>query len=133
MADAKIDAEITGREKTIYSVYRKMRDKQLSFSQVLDVRFSRRRRQPARLLYVHRRCTRCKPVPGKFKDYIAIPKINGYQSLHTTLVGPFGAPIEFQVRTRKMHEIAEAGSPRTGCTRTAARISATCRSARTSG
>ncbi|KWF29389.1 RelA/SpoT family protein [Burkholderia pseudomultivorans] len=111
MADAKIDAEITGREKTIYSVYRKMRDKQLSFSQVLDVYGFR--------VVVENPldCYTCigalhalyKPVPGKFKDYIAIPKINGYQSLHTTLVGPFGAPIEFQVRTRKMHEIAEAG------------------------
>ena len=135
MADAKIDAEITGREKTIYSVYRKMRDKQLSFSQVLDVYGFRV------VVDSPLDCYTCigalhalyKPVPGKFKDYIAIPKINGYQSLHTTLVGPFGAPIEFQVRTRKMHEIAEAGSPRTGCTRTAARISATCRSARTSG
>ncbi|KVM07390.1 guanosine-3',5'-bis(diphosphate) 3'-pyrophosphohydrolase [Burkholderia ubonensis] len=111
MADAKIDAEITGREKTIYSIYRKMRDKQLSFSQVLDVYGFR--------VVVENPldCYTCigalhalyKPVPGKFKDYIAIPKINGYQSLHTTLVGPFGAPIEFQVRTRKMHEIAEAG------------------------
>ncbi|KVZ60922.1 RelA/SpoT family protein [Burkholderia ubonensis] len=111
MVDAKIDAEITGREKTIYSIYRKMRDKQLSFSQVLDVYGFR--------VVVENPldCYTCigalhalyKPVPGKFKDYIAIPKINGYQSLHTTLVGPFGAPIEFQVRTRKMHEIAEAG------------------------
>ncbi|MBN3749316.1 bifunctional (p)ppGpp synthetase/guanosine-3',5'-bis(diphosphate) 3'-pyrophosphohydrolase [Burkholderia sp. AU31624] len=111
MADAKIDAEITGREKTIYSVYRKMRDKQLSFSQVLDVYGFRV------VVDSPLDCYTCigalhalyKPVPGKFKDYIAIPKINGYQSLHTTLVGPFGAPIEFQVRTRKMHEIAEAG------------------------
>ncbi len=109
--DAKLDAEITGREKTIYSIYRKMRDKQLSFSQVLDVYgFRVVVEQPLS-------CYTCigalhalyKPVPGKFKDYIAIPKINGYQSLHTTLVGPFGAPIEFQVRTRTMHEIAEAG------------------------
>ncbi|MDN7969544.1 bifunctional (p)ppGpp synthetase/guanosine-3',5'-bis(diphosphate) 3'-pyrophosphohydrolase [Burkholderia multivorans] len=111
MADAKLDAEITGREKTIYSIYRKMRDKQLSFSQVLDV-YGFRVVVDSLL-----DCYTCigalhalyKPVPGKFKDYIAIPKINGYQSLHTTLVGPFGAPIEFQVRTRKMHEIAEAG------------------------
>lgn len=111
VADAKIDAEITGREKTIYSIYRKMRDKQLSFSRVLDVYGFR--------VVVENPldCYTCigalhalyKPVPGKFKDYIAIPKINGYQSLHTTVVGPFGAPIEFQVRTRKMHEIAEAG------------------------
>ncbi|WP_179402683.1 RelA/SpoT family protein [Burkholderia guangdongensis] len=111
VVDAKIDAEITGREKTIYSIYRKMRDKQLSFSQVLDVYGFR--------VVVENPldCYTCigalhalyKPVPGKFKDYIAIPKVNGYQSLHTTLVGPFGAPIEFQVRTRKMHEIAEAG------------------------
>ncbi|MBY4865741.1 bifunctional (p)ppGpp synthetase/guanosine-3',5'-bis(diphosphate) 3'-pyrophosphohydrolase [Burkholderia sp. Bp9017] len=111
MTDAKIGAEITGREKTIYSIYRKMRDKQLSFSQVLDVYGFRV------VVESPLDCYTCigalhalyKPVPGKFKDYIAIPKINGYQSLHTTLVGPFGAPIEFQVRTRKMHEIAEAG------------------------
>ncbi|WP_063548506.1 RelA/SpoT family protein [Burkholderia territorii] len=111
MGDAKLDAEITGREKTIYSIYRKMRDKQLSFSQVLDVYGFRV------VVESPLDCYTCigalhalyKPVPGKFKDYIAIPKINGYQSLHTTLVGPFGAPIEFQVRTRKMHEIAEAG------------------------
>ncbi|UVS83597.1 bifunctional (p)ppGpp synthetase/guanosine-3',5'-bis(diphosphate) 3'-pyrophosphohydrolase [Burkholderia glumae] len=111
VVDAKLDAEITGREKTIYSIYRKMRDKQLSFSQVLDV-------YGFRVVVEHPlECYTCigalhalyKPVPGKFKDYIAIPKVNGYQSLHTTVVGPFGAPIEFQVRTRKMHEIAEAG------------------------
>lgn len=98
-------------KKTIYSIYRKMRDKQLSFSQVLDV-------YGFRVVVEHPlECYTCigalhalyKPVPGKFKDYIAIPKMNGYQSLHTTVVGPFGAPIEFQVRTRKMHEIAEAG------------------------
>ncbi|MEX3606472.1 MAG: bifunctional (p)ppGpp synthetase/guanosine-3',5'-bis(diphosphate) 3'-pyrophosphohydrolase [Burkholderia sp.] len=111
VGEAKLDAEIMGREKTIYSIYRKMRDKQLSFSQVLDV-------YGFRVVVEHAlECYTCigalhalyKPVPGKFKDYIAIPKMNGYQSLHTTVVGPFGAPIEFQVRTRKMHEIAEAG------------------------
>ncbi|GLU30342.1 bifunctional (p)ppGpp synthetase/guanosine-3',5'-bis(diphosphate) 3'-pyrophosphohydrolase [Trinickia caryophylli] len=111
IGDAHIDAEVTGREKTIYSIYKKMRDKQLSFSQVLDVYGFRV------VVGSALECYTCigalhalyKPVPGKFKDYIAIPKVNGYQSLHTTLVGPFGAPIEFQVRTRKMHEIAEAG------------------------
>ncbi|MEX3548564.1 MAG: bifunctional (p)ppGpp synthetase/guanosine-3',5'-bis(diphosphate) 3'-pyrophosphohydrolase [Burkholderia sp.] len=111
VGEAKLEAEIMGREKTIYSIYRKMRDKHLSFSQVLDV-------YGFRVVVEHAlECYTCigalhalyKPVPGKFKDYIAIPKMNGYQSLHTTVVGPFGAPIEFQVRTRKMHEIAEAG------------------------
>jgi GTP diphosphokinase / guanosine-3',5'-bis(diphosphate) 3'-diphosphatase len=111
IADAKIMADVTGREKTIFSIYKKMRDKQLSFSQVLDVYGFRV------VVDTALECYTCigalhalyKPVPGKFKDYIAIPKVNGYQSLHTTLVGPFGAPIEFQIRTRKMHEIAEAG------------------------
>ncbi|RKP56606.1 RelA/SpoT family protein [Pararobbsia silviterrae] len=111
LGDAKIQADVTGREKTIFSIYQKMRDKQLSFSQVLDVYgFRVVVEQPLE-------CYMCvgalhalyKPVPGKFKDYIAIPKVNGYQSLHTTLVGPFGTPIEFQIRTRKMHEIAESG------------------------
>jgi len=111
IADAKIDAEVNGREKTIYSIYKKMRDKQLSFSQVLDVYGFRVVVESALECYTCIGALHAlyKPVPGKFKDYIAIPKVNGYQSLHTTLVGPFGAPIEFQVRTRKMHEIAEAG------------------------
>jgi len=108
---ANLGAEVTGREKTLYSIYLKMRDKQLSFSQVLDVYGFRV------VVESPLDCYTCigvlhslyKPVPGKFKDYIAIPKMNGYQSLHTTLVGPFGTPIEFQVRTHRMHEIAEAG------------------------
>ncbi|WP_233863976.1 RelA/SpoT family protein [Paraburkholderia adhaesiva] len=111
IAEAKINAEVTGREKTIFSIYKKMRDKQLSFSQVLDVYGFRVVVESALECYTCIGALHAlyKPVPGKFKDYIAIPKVNGYQSLHTTLVGPFGAPIEFQVRTRKMHEIAEAG------------------------
>ncbi|CAH2804005.1 MAG: Guanosine-3',5'-bis(diphosphate) 3'-pyrophosphohydrolase (EC / GTP pyrophosphokinase (EC, (p)ppGpp synthetase II [uncultured Caballeronia sp.] len=111
IANAKINAEVTGREKTIYSIYKKMRDKQLSFSQVLDVYGFRVVVESALECYTCIGALHAlyKPVPGKFKDYIAIPKVNGYQSLHTTLVGPFGAPIEFQIRTRKMHEIAEAG------------------------
>ena len=110
-AEAHIDAEVTGREKTIFSIYKKMRDKQLSFSQVLDVYGFRIVVNSALESYTCIGVLHAlyKPVPGKFKDYIAIPKVNGYQSLHTTLVGPFGAPVEFQVRTRKMHEIAEAG------------------------
>ncbi|MCG1053881.1 bifunctional (p)ppGpp synthetase/guanosine-3',5'-bis(diphosphate) 3'-pyrophosphohydrolase [Mycetohabitans sp. B5] len=111
LADAKIDADVTGREKTIYSIYRKMRDKQLSFSQVLDVYGFRVVVDTPMECYMTVGVLHSlyKPVPGKFKDYIAIPKVNGYQSLHTTLVGPFGTPIEFQIRTLKMHEIAEAG------------------------
>ncbi|WP_081463727.1 RelA/SpoT family protein [Candidatus Glomeribacter gigasporarum] len=111
LSSAQIDCEVTGREKTIYSIYKKMRDKQRSFSQVLDVYGVRI------VVKAPLECYLCmgalhalyKPVPGKIKDYIAVPKINGYQSLHTTLVGPFGMPIEFQLRTRKMHAIAEAG------------------------
>ena len=111
LLDSKVKADVTGREKTIFSIYRKMRDKQLSFSQVLDVYGFRV------VVGSALECYTCigvlhalyKPVPGKFKDYIAIPKVNGYQSLHTTLVGPFGTPIEFQIRTDKMHEIAESG------------------------
>ncbi|MCS6764824.1 MAG: bifunctional (p)ppGpp synthetase/guanosine-3',5'-bis(diphosphate) 3'-pyrophosphohydrolase [Candidatus Protistobacter heckmanni] len=111
LAEAGIKAELSGREKTLYSIYRKMRDKHLSFSQVLDV-YGFRVVVESRLdcyaavgvlhgIY--------KPLPGKFKDYIAIPKVNGYQSLHTLLIGPFGMPVEFQIRTHAMHEIAEAG------------------------
>jgi guanosine-3',5'-bis(diphosphate) 3'-pyrophosphohydrolase len=111
IVDAQLKAEVSGREKTIFSIYKKMRDKQLSFSQVLDVYGFRVVVDSALECYTCIGALHAlyKPVPGKFKDYIAIPKVNGYQSLHTTLVGPFGAPVEFQVRTRKMHEIAEAG------------------------
>ena len=110
-AKANLDVDLRGREKTLYSIYKKMRMKHVSFSQVLDV-------------YAFRvtvgsidECYRAlgimhslyKPMPGKFKDYIAIPKLNGYQSLHTTLLGPSGVPVEFQIRTTDMHAVAEAG------------------------
>ncbi|QWD95763.1 bifunctional (p)ppGpp synthetase/guanosine-3',5'-bis(diphosphate) 3'-pyrophosphohydrolase [Polynucleobacter sp. MG-6-Vaara-E2] len=110
-AKANLEADLRGREKTLYSIYNKMRSKHVSFSQVLDV-------------YAFRvtvgsidECYRAlgvlhsffKPMPGKFKDYIAIPKLNGYQSLHTTLLGPSGVPVEFQIRTTDMHAVAEAG------------------------
>ncbi|MEY3224472.1 MAG: hypothetical protein RL565_662 [Pseudomonadota bacterium] len=113
MAFAKADLEVDlqGREKTLFSIYNKMRSKHLSFSQVLDVYAFR--------VTVHSidECYRAlgilhslyKPMPGKFKDYIAIPKLNGYQSLHTTLLGPSGVPVEFQIRTGDMHAVAEAG------------------------
>src|SRR5208283_4544401 len=106
-----IAATVTGREKTAYSVYKKMRQKHYSFSQVFDIYGVRVLVKDATACYaalgvLHRMY---KPIPGKFKDYVAIPKGNGYQSLHTTLFGPFGAPVEVQIRTREMHKIAEAG------------------------
>jgi len=110
-AKADLEVDIRGREKTLYSIYNKMRSKHVSFSQVLDVYAFR--------VTVHNidECYRAlgilhslfKPMPGKFKDYIAIPKLNGYQSLHTTLLGPSGVPVEFQIRTGDMHAVAEAG------------------------
>jgi GTP diphosphokinase / guanosine-3',5'-bis(diphosphate) 3'-diphosphatase len=106
-----MSVRILGREKTLYSVYRKMDTKHLSFSQVTDIYGFR---------IVVPELTDCytglgvlhqlyKPLPGKFRDYVAIPKVNGYQSLHTTLIGPFGTNIEFQLRTHAMDVVAESG------------------------
>ena len=108
---AAITVHISGREKTLYSIYRKMDDKHLSFAQVTDIYGFRVVVDSLSACYtalgvLHQQY---KPLPGKFKDYIAIPKINGYQSLHTTLVGPFGTNIEFQMRTEAMHVVAESG------------------------
>jgi GTP pyrophosphokinase len=110
-AKSNLEVDLQGREKTLFSIYNKMRSKHLTFSQVLDVYAFR--------VTVHSidECYRAlgilhalyKPMPGKFKDYIAIPKLNGYQSLHTTLLGPSGVPVEFQIRTSDMHAVAEAG------------------------
>jgi GTP diphosphokinase / guanosine-3',5'-bis(diphosphate) 3'-diphosphatase len=107
----KIAVQISGREKTLYSIYRKMDEKHLSFAQVTDIYGFRIIVDRLNACYtamgvLHQHY---KPLPGKFKDYIAIPKINGYQSLHTTLVGPFGTNIEFQMRTEAMHVVAESG------------------------
>jgi guanosine-3',5'-bis(diphosphate) 3'-pyrophosphohydrolase len=102
---------IAGREKTLYSIYRKMDEKHLSFAQVTDI-YGFRVIVPTvldcytALGILHQMY---KPVPGKFKDHIAIPKLNGYQSLHTTLVGPSGVNVEFQMRTEAMHVVAESG------------------------
>ncbi|THF60329.1 RelA/SpoT family protein [Pseudothauera rhizosphaerae] len=106
-----ISADVQGREKHLFSIYRKMVEKHLSFSQVLDIYGFRVivRDVPGCYLALGALHAMYKPVPGKFKDYIAIPKANGYQSLHTTLIGPFGTPVEVQIRTREMHHIAEAG------------------------
>jgi guanosine-3',5'-bis(diphosphate) 3'-pyrophosphohydrolase len=111
LAKENVLAIVSGREKTIYSVYKKMREKRYTFAQVFDI-------YGVRILVADK--TNCyaalgvlhelyKPIPGKFKDYVAIPKANGYQSLHTTLFGPFGTPLEVQIRTHDMHRVAEAG------------------------
>ena len=106
-----IVAEVQGREKHLYGIYRKMVEKHLSFSQVLDIYGFRVivKDVPSCYLALGALHSMYKPVPGKFKDYLAIPKANGYQSLHTTLIGPFGMPVEVQIRTREMHHIAETG------------------------
>lgn len=102
---------VYGREKRVYSAYRKMRDKHLSMAELTDVYAFRIIVASVDTCYrvlgtVH---NLYKPVPGRFKDYIAIPKANGYQSLHTLLFGPQGLPIEIQIRTQEMHHVAEEG------------------------
>ena len=111
LQSAQIETTVTGREKHIYSIYNKMHEKHLSFSQVLDIYGFRVVVEdiPACYLALGALHGLYKPVPGKFKDYIAIPKVNGYQSLHTTLIGPYGMPVEVQIRTQAMNRIADAG------------------------
>ncbi len=107
----ELSARVEGREKHLYSLYRKMRGKGFSFAEVHDVYAFRITVDTADACYralgiMH---GLYKPVPGKFKDYVALPKPNGYQSLHTVLFGPYGTPIEVQIRTEDMHAVAEAG------------------------
>lgn len=111
LKEAGIEATVTGREKHLYSIYRKMQEKGLSFSEVFDIYGFRVvvKDVPSCYLALGALHSLYKPIPGKFKDYIAIPKANGYQSLHTHLFGPFGTPIEVQIRTQEMHKVAEAG------------------------
>ncbi|MFI4939937.1 MAG: RelA/SpoT family protein [Burkholderiales bacterium] len=111
LATAEIQAQVYGREKTLYGIYLKMRNKHLSFSQVLDVYGFRIVVDSFTDCYVALGTLHAlyQPMPGKFKDYIAIPKLNGYQSLHTTLAGPYGTPVEFQIRTQNMNRVAESG------------------------
>jgi GTP pyrophosphokinase len=111
LAEAGIAASVKGREKHIYSIYRKMIEKHLSFSEVHDIYGYRVVVQDVPTCYLALGALHglYKPVPGKFKDYIAIPKANGYQSLHTALIGPYGVPVEIQLRTEGMHRLAEAG------------------------
>lgn len=111
LAQEGVSAEVIGREKHLYSLYKKMQKKRLSFEEVLDIFAFRIIVENADECYrtlgmVH---SLYKPLPGKFKDYIAIPKPNGYQSLHTLLFGPYGVHIEVQIRSRVMHEVSEHG------------------------
>jgi RelA/SpoT family (p)ppGpp synthetase len=111
LAEAGIEATVSGREKHIFSIYKKMVEKRLSFSEVLDIYGFRVivNNVPSCYLALGVLHGLYKPVPGKFKDYIAIPKVNGYQSLHTALIGPYGTPVEVQIRTWEMHRVAETG------------------------
>ncbi|MDJ0792869.1 MAG: bifunctional (p)ppGpp synthetase/guanosine-3',5'-bis(diphosphate) 3'-pyrophosphohydrolase [Woeseiaceae bacterium] len=111
MAEDGIEGEIVGREKHLYSIYKKMAEKKRVLSDVVDVYGFRIIVDDVSTCYqtlglVHQLY---KPMPGRFKDYIAIPRINGYQSLHTTLFGPKGLPMEVQIRTRDMDRVAESG------------------------
>ena len=106
-----LPGRVLGREKHLYSIYRKMKEKRLSFREITDVFAFRIITDEVDTCYrvlgaVH---SLYKPVPGKFKDYIAIPKVNGYQSLHTTLFGMHGVPIEIQIRTEEMDKMASNG------------------------
>ncbi|WP_280151284.1 bifunctional (p)ppGpp synthetase/guanosine-3',5'-bis(diphosphate) 3'-pyrophosphohydrolase [Piscinibacter sp. XHJ-5] len=108
---SKLELQVFGREKTLFSIYRKMREKHLTFAQVNDI-FGFRivvQTLPECYLALGVLHQLYKPMPGRFKDYIAIPKANGYQSLHTTLVSPLGTAVEFQIRTEHMHAVAEKG------------------------
>ena len=111
LAEEGVTADVSGREKNVYSIYKKMQQKKLPFEQIHDVYGFRVLVDKADSCYrvlgmLH---SLYKPIPGRFKDYIAIPKANGYQSLHTVVFGPFGVSIELQIRTAEMHRVAEAG------------------------
>ncbi len=111
LQETGVEADVTGREKHLYSIYKKMTGKTVTFSQIYDIYGFRVivKDMPTCYLALGNLHALYKPIPGKFKDYIAIPKANGYQSLHTTLFGPFGTPIEVQIRSEEMHNIADAG------------------------
>lgn len=111
LLETDLEVEVQGREKHLYSLYKKMKDQRLPFREIFDVYAFRIIVPSVEACYqtlgiVH---SIYKPLPGKFKDYIAIPKANGYQSLHTVLFGPHGVPVEIQIRTQEMHLISEEG------------------------
>ena len=111
LKSVKTKAEITGREKNPASIHRKMLEDQTGFNQINDIYAFRIIVNDINDCYLTLGTLHSlyNPIPGKFKDYIAIPKANGYQSLHSTLLGPFGVPVEIQIRTKNMHQLAEAG------------------------
>jgi len=111
LVGVNIEAKIKGREKNLYSIHQKMLAKKLRFAEVMDIYGFRVivNSIPACYAALGALHNLYQPKPGRFKDYIAIPKSNGYQSLHTTLVGPYGLPIEVQIRTREMDAVAEGG------------------------
>lgn len=111
LKEAGLICDVSGREKNLYSIYQKMLNKKISFSDVFDVYAFRIHCDYVDTCYrvlgvIH---NLFKPIPGRFKDYIALPKTNGYQSLHTVLIGPYGVPVEIQIRTHEMHRMSESG------------------------
>lgn len=111
LEEVNIAAQVMGREKHLYSIYRKMKNKELNFHEVMDIYAFRV------VVESNDNCYRAlgamhglyKPIEGRFKDYVAIPRTNGYQSLHTSLVGPHGIPVEIQIRTEEMDHMADKG------------------------